>query len=122
MQTTKALLVAAFAVSCAFSSAQADALAEIEKFETCLVTGARSLDDLMSPASDIAAAVAAHCRPKWQAVLLVNSEPLSKMDAYPPSSVKEAALRTVLAQRREAIELRSKSAAPKAPVKPNRTM
>lgn len=121
MQTSKNLLVVLCAVLCAISNAHADVLENIEKFEKCLRTASLELDDLISPASDIALAVAARCSPSWQAVLVANNEPLAKMDKYPSAEVKDAALRTVLTTRRELAELKSNSTK-QEPRKPNRTM
>ena len=121
MQTSKKLLIALCAIFCAFSDVRADTLAEMEKFEKCLRKAVLEFDDLTSPASDIAAVAAAQCSPSWQAVLLANNEPLTKMDAYPSSAVKEAALRVVLTVRREVAELKN-SGAKRETRKPNRTM
>ncbi|HHV49093.1 MAG TPA: hypothetical protein GXX56_09070 [Rhodocyclaceae bacterium] len=121
MQTSRNLLVVLCAVLCAIGNAHADVLENIEKFEKCLRTASLELDDLISPASDIALAVAARCSPSWQAVLVANNEPLAKMDKYPSAEVKDAALRTVLTTRRELAELKSNSTK-QEPRKPNRTM
>ena len=116
MQTSEKLLISLYASFCALPFAHADTLAAISKFETCLQRAALDLDDLTSPASDIATAAAEQCAPSWQAVLLANGEALSKMDEYPSKAVREASMKNVLKMRRE-IAKRKNNPSP-TPAKP----
>jgi len=71
----------------------------IGQFQNCLHVSAASLDDEISPASDVARAVTASCRQRWMSVLLANNEPLSRIDSYPGASITDAAIGAVLNNR-----------------------
>lgn len=115
------MLIGMCVIFCTFDYAIGDVFSALEKFEGCLKTEAKNTDDFISTASDISHAVAENCRPAWQAVLMSNNEPLSKMGNYPPNAVSDAALRTVLANRRE-VALQRQATPASAPKRSTKAM
>lgn len=74
---------------------------KIDAFQGCLKSSAARLDDKLSPASDIAAAISSDCETAWLAVLIANGQ-TEKMGEYPSKTVSDFALKTVLETRASA--------------------
>lgn len=78
-----------------------------DEFMACLKSSSRRLDDYLSPASEIATAIAFDCESKWNSVLISNGQ-IVDHDGYPSQTIRGISLKTVLEQRAIAKEPKSR--------------
>jgi len=76
----------------------------IKEFDQCLLSSASLYDDHISPASEIASAVASECESKYLPIVRRSNAEITEygkiMKEYPSNEVKDMALKAVLISRK----------------------